>query len=104
MQVAGEQLSVLINALNFSAPEIPIVHNVTAKTESDPDKIKALMVEQIYSPVQWTRCTEFMVNQVLITRLSGSGKVLSGLSRRYKPLKTANIELPDALLAALTSR
>ena len=106
MQVAGEQLSVLIHALNFSAPEIPIVHNVTAKTESDPDKIKALMVEQIYNPVQWTRCTEFMVSQgVDHTVECGPGKVLSGLSRRiHKPLTTANIELPDALLAAVASR
>ena len=45
-----------------------------------------------------------MVDQgVVHTVESGPGKVLSGLSRRiHKPLKTTNIELPDALLAAVS--
>ena len=73
-------------------------------TESDPEKIKSLMIEQIYSPVQWKRCIDYMVDQgVVHTVESGPGKVLSGLSRRiHKPLKTTNIELPDALLAAVS--
>ena len=105
MQVAGEQLSVLINALDFSPPEIPIVHNVTAMTEGNPEKIKALMIEQIYSPVQWTRCIEYMVEQGIEQTLEcGPGKVLSGLSRRiHKPLRTANIELPEALFSEVAS-
>ena len=73
-------------------------------TESDPEKIKSLMIEQIYSPVQWKRCIDYMVDQGVVHTIEcGPGKVLSGLSRRiHKPLKTTNIELPDALLAAVS--
>ncbi len=104
MRRAGEQLSLLVDALHFSVPEIPIVHNVTAATESNPEKIKDLMIQQIYSPVQWTGCIEYMVQQgIELTVECGPGKVLSGLSRRiHKPLNTASIESPEDLLATVT--
>lgn len=103
MKPAGEQLAQAIAKIDFAVPRIPIVHNVTAKTESDPEKIRQLMVEQIYSPVQWTQCVEFIVGQGIDTTIEcGPGKVLSGLSRRiHKPLQALSLEEPDSLLSAL---
>ena len=37
------------------------MHNVHAQTEADPEKIRALLVEQIYSPVKWTGCVQAIV-------------------------------------------
>lgn len=83
MKPAGEQLARDIEALVFKAPLIPVVHNVHAKTESDPDKIKRLMVEQIYSPVRWVECVQAMVaHGVTVTVECGAGKVLGGLNKR----------------------
>jgi [acyl-carrier-protein] S-malonyltransferase len=61
------------------------------------------MVEQIYSPVQWTRCVEFMVAQGTEKIVEcGPGKVLSGLSRRiHKPLEAFALEEPEAIVSAL---
>ena len=105
MKPAGEQLAKVINEIEFAPPIIPIVHNVTAMPESDPEKLRQLMVEQIYSPVQWTQCIEYVVNQdVAVTVECGPGKVLSGLSRRiHKPLQVLSLEEPESLDAALAS-
>ncbi|MGK0500862.1 MAG: [acyl-carrier-protein] S-malonyltransferase, partial [Oceanicoccus sp.] len=53
MRPAGEKLAEKVAGLEFSAPIIPVVHNVNAQTQTDPEKIKTLLVEQIYSPVKW---------------------------------------------------
>lgn len=103
MKPAGERLAEVVAGLTIKAPEIPVVHNVHAATESDPDRIKSLLVEQIYSPVQWTGCIEAIVKSGATDIVEcGPGKVLSGLSRRIdKSLQSFSLEEPNDLLAAL---
>ena len=103
MQPAGDQLAKVLAGIHFSSPQIPIIHNVNALPESDPERIRQLMVEQIYSPVQWTRCVEYMVAQGAEKIVEcGPGKVLSGLSRRiHKPLEAFALEEPEAIVSAL---
>ena len=103
MRPAGEQLADVIAGLTFNAPTIPVVHNVNGRTESDPAKIKALLVEQIYSPVKWVSCMQTMLAQgVEVAIECGPGNVLSGLGRRiHKPLAVAGLEEPEGLEKAL---
>ncbi len=103
MKPAGERLAEVMAGLSFSEPGIPVVHNVHAATESDPDKIRALLVEQIYSPVQWTRCVETMAAAGIADMVEcGPGKVLGGLTRRIdKSLQSYSLEEPDDLVATL---
>lgn len=103
MKPAGEKLAEKVAELTVASPEVPVVHNVHAQTESDPEKIKALLVEQIYSPVKWTSCVETMVAAGITTTLEcGPGKVLSGLSKRIdKSLTGLNIETLAGLDKAL---
>jgi len=105
MKPAAEQLAVAIAKVEFHAPTIPIVHNVHASIESDPGKIRQLMVEQTASPVRWTQSIEFMVARGVERVVEcGPGKVLSGLCRRiHKPLSASAIETPGALQATLAS-
>ena len=105
MKPAAEQLAVAIAKVEFQAPTIPIVHNVHASIESDPGKIRQLMVEQTASPVRWTQSIEFMVARGVERVVEcGPGKVLSGLCRRiHKPLSASAIETPGALQATLAS-
>jgi len=105
MKPAAEQLAAAIAKVEFHAPTIPIVHNVHANIESDPGKIRQLMVEQTASPVRWTQSIEFMVASGVERVVEcGPGKVLSGLCRRiHKPLNAAAIEAPGALQATLAS-
>jgi len=105
MRPAGEQLARAIADVRIDSPAIPVVHNVNASTEADPERIRALLVEQIYSPVQWTGCVQTMVDAG-ITRVveCGPGKVLSGLNRRIeKSLECFTLEEPDDLDGALAA-
>lgn len=105
MRPAADRLAEQINATHFASPLIPVVHNVTAATESDPQKIKTLMIEQIYSPVRWVECVNTMVAKNIATTLEcGPGKVLSGLNKRICPdLSTVSVEKPEELQQALSS-
>lgn len=103
MKPAGVQLEEALSGLNLNAPEIPVVHNVHAQTESDPEKIRALLVEQIYSPVKWVDCMQTILGQGVNAAIEcGPGNVLSGLGRRiHKPLSVAGLEEPEGLEKAL---
>lgn len=103
MKPAGEKLAVALADIDISTPEIPVVHNVHASTEQNPERIRELLVEQIYSPVRWTGCVQVMVaagaNNVVEC---GPGKVLSGLNRRIdKSLTSFSLEEPESLTQAV---
>ena len=97
MKPAADRLAEQINATIFKSPQIPVVHNVSAQTETDPEKIKALMIEQIYSAVRWVECVNTMGKAGITTTVEcGPGKVLSGLNKRINAdLITLSIEKPE---------
>lgn len=103
MRPAAEKLAEQIYSTPFFTPVIPVVHNVTAEPESDPEKIKALMIEQIFSAVRWVDCVNTLSARGITTTIEcGPGKVLSGLNKRInKDLNTLSIETSDELLGAL---
>lgn len=105
MKPAAERLQSLIDSTLFSAPTIPVIHNVTAAVESDPAAIKSLMIEQIYSPVRWVDCVNTIsAAGINFTVECGPGKVLSGLNKRInKELTTLSIETPEELQTVLST-
>jgi [acyl-carrier-protein] S-malonyltransferase len=100
MKPAGEHLAEVIAGITISSPKIPVVHNVNATVEPDPEKIRELLVEQIYSPVQWTASMGKLIEAGATNIIEcGPGKVLSGLSRRIeKTLDCYSLENPEVLL------
>ncbi|GGY70561.1 malonyl CoA-acyl carrier protein transacylase [Cellvibrio zantedeschiae] len=103
MKPAADRLAEHINATEFKAPQIPVVHNVSAQTETDPAKIKALMIEQIYSAVRWVECVNTMSQAGITATIEcGPGKVLSGLNKRINAeLTTLSIEKSEEVDAVL---
>ena len=90
MKPAADNLADMVNAVTFRSPEVPIMHNVHAQNEQDPQAIKALMLEQIYSPVKWVDCVKQLKQSGVITLVEcGPGKVLSGLAKRIDRELTA---------------
>ncbi|HNI36945.1 MAG TPA: ACP S-malonyltransferase [Pseudomonadales bacterium] len=90
MKPAAENMAKHIAATIFRAPTIPVVHNVNAKTSSDPEAIKALMIQQIDHPVLWVDCVRALVNANIKTVVEcGPGKVLCGLCTRIEKELTA---------------
>jgi [acyl-carrier-protein] S-malonyltransferase len=73
------------------------VPNVTAKGETDSNKLRDLLVDQITGRVRWRESVIWMGDNG-VTRMVelGSGKVLSGLTRRInKDIETINAETPE---------
>lgn len=90
MRPAADNLAEQVESTTFSAPQVPVVHNVNAKTESDPTVIKTLMLEQIYHPVLWVDCVNTLAKSGISTMIEcGPGKVLSGLAKRIDRSLTA---------------
>ena len=104
MKPAADRLAEQISATEFKAPQIPVVHNVTAQTEANPEKIKALMIEQIYSAVRWVECVNTISAAGINTTVEcGPGKVLSGLNKRINAdLITFSLEKPEEIDNVLT--
>ncbi len=105
MKPAAEKLAAAVERTEFSVPEVPVVHNVNGATEADPAKIKALMIEQIYSPVLWVDCVAAMkaagVEQLVEC---GPGKVLAGLAKRIdRSLSAVSLETPADFHSALSA-
>lgn len=105
MKPAGEKLAEALADIQILSPEIPVVHNVHAKTENDPETIRQLLIQQIYSPVKWVSCVETMLAQGVTTTVEcGPGKVLSGLNKRIqKSLTTYALEAEEAFLDTLAA-
>lgn len=83
MKPAADQLAEIVNSVTFRRPTVSIVHNVHAREENNPDTIKSLMLEQIYSPVKWVDCVvQLKQNGAQVLIECGPGKVLSGLAKR----------------------
>lgn len=99
MRAMSDSFATTLSAITLSAPSVPIVHNANALPEPEPERIKELLIAQLYSPVRWIDCVRYCVDQggVACTVECGPGKVLSGLNKRIdKTLSCYNLE-PDEL-------
>ena len=83
MNPAAEVMKNKIKLVNFKKPSFDIICNVTSKPENNPDNLKQLLVEQIYSSVRWRESLIYMLSQKVTDYIEiGPGKVLSGMVKR----------------------
>ncbi|MGX8942866.1 ACP S-malonyltransferase [Symbiopectobacterium sp. Eva_TO] len=103
MKPAAEKLAEALKTITVTTPAIPVVNNVDARSETDPDAIRAALVKQLYSPVRWTECVSYLAAQGVESLLEvGPGKVLTGLTKRIvDTLSAAAVNDPASLSAAL---
>jgi [acyl-carrier-protein] S-malonyltransferase len=82
---------------------VPMISNVTAEPLTDAGRIRALLAEQVRSPVEWVRCVERMVaDGVDLAVECGPGAALVGMLRRIAPaVRTAAISDVASLDAAV---
>jgi [acyl-carrier-protein] S-malonyltransferase len=83
-----------LNELNFKVPITPIIPNVSVSPESNPDKLKKYLIDQVTETVRWRETMEF-AERVGVKKIIelGSGKVLTGIAKRMiKNIVTINIE------------
>lgn len=83
MQPAADVMAEALAGVQINAPVVPLIANVRAEAVSDPDTIRALLVEQVTSSVRWRESVQYMVAQgVTETWEIGAGKALSGMTRK----------------------
>ena len=101
LKPAADRLAEDIAGVTFASPIIPIVHNVNAQIETDPEQIKQRMIEQIYHPVLWVDCINVLVEKGVTNVVEcGPGKVLSGLIKRIdRSVTSMTSDTPEAISA-----
>ena len=94
-----------LDKIAITPPTVPVVCNVTARRESDPDTIRRLLVEQVTAMVRWRESVLYMKDEGVESLVElGAGKVLSGLARRIdRDLRATAVGEPADVEAFLDS-
>jgi [acyl-carrier-protein] S-malonyltransferase len=83
MAPAAARLREALSGIRVDAPRIPVIHNVDAKSHSDPAEIRRALVSQADHPVRWVACVEEMAARGMTHVFEcGPGKVLAPLTKR----------------------
>jgi [acyl-carrier-protein] S-malonyltransferase len=86
MRPAAEAMAEALAKVEVRAPVVPVVVNVLAEPVSDPQEIRARLVEQVTGSVCWAESVAFMAARGVDSFYElGAGKVLSGLVKRIAP-------------------
>lgn len=105
MEPAARTMEAALADVTISAPSVPLVANVRAEAVSDPDTIRALLVEQVTGSVRWRESVEYM-GRAGVTEIweIGAGKALSGMVRRIdRAIATRAVGTPADVAAAAES-
>lgn len=97
MAPAAKEMNDALNQTIIHPPAVPVVTNVTAQGETDPNRLRQLLVDQITGRVRWRESVQWMGDQGVTRMIElGTGKVLSGLVRRInKEIDCLNAETPE---------
>lgn len=99
MKPAAEEFEKFLADFAFSRPRLEFIDNVTGAMESDPERIKKKLVEQLSKPVQWEKSVLAACDAGASSFVeSGPGTVLSGLVKRIVNVKEQKILNGEKLL------
>jgi [acyl-carrier-protein] S-malonyltransferase len=91
MQPAAIVMKEALASVAIHGPALPVIANVTAEAVSNPDAIRALLVEQVTGMVRWRESVLKLAGLGVGSVLEiGVGKVLTGLVRRIDKNLEAN--------------
>ena len=85
MNQASIELKDSIESTNFLKLQTKFISNVSANFEDDPEKIKELLIKQVFCRVRWResilKVKNYGINKIIEV---GAGKVLTGINKRMK--------------------
>ncbi len=95
MEPARDAIDERIDAIDFSAPRLPVAENVVGALVSDPSELRSLVKRHVISPVRWESSVRALADAGTTSFLeAGPGDVLTKLMKRI---------LPDAAARAIGS-
>lgn len=103
MQPAADVMAEALAGVTINAPAVPLIANVRADAVTDPDTIRALLVEQVTGSVRWRESVQVMAEKGVTEFWEiGAGKALSGMIRKInRDLVCRNIGTDADVKAAL---
>jgi [acyl-carrier-protein] S-malonyltransferase len=109
MAEAAQGLSAALDLAHLADPRFPVYANVNSQPVTDAALARRMLVEQLTSPVQWTREVEAiaMVHPDALYVEMGPGSVLKGLVKKIAPalnvVTCGTAAEVDALLSLVTA-
>jgi [acyl-carrier-protein] S-malonyltransferase len=98
-----ESLASTFESVHWSDADPPVVSNVSAEPVTDAGRLRALLAEQVRSPVEWVSSVRRMVADGVDTFVEcGPGNALAAMVRRIAPQsRTLNVADQPSLAATL---
>jgi [acyl-carrier-protein] S-malonyltransferase len=104
MQPAAAVMSKALQTVEIKVPAVPLIANVLAQPISDPEAIRARLVEQVTGMVRWRETMLYLkANGADTVYEVGAGRVLTGLARRFEGIEARSVGTPAELEAAASS-
>ncbi|HEU4475764.1 MAG TPA: ACP S-malonyltransferase [Methyloceanibacter sp.] len=101
MQPAADIMREALAEVAISPPAVPLIANVLASPVSDPESIRARLVEQVTGMVRWRETMLYLkANGVGTVYEVGAGRVLTGIARRFDGIEARSVGTPEELVAA----
>ena len=84
MEPAQKAFAEAIRSVTMNNAQIPIYQNVNALAVTNADDIRKNLIDQVTSPVRWTKCIQSMIGDGIgqFIEVGGKGKVLLGMMRK----------------------
>jgi len=86
MAPAAVALERALREVEFGQLQFPVISNVDAEPNTEPARIRELLVRQVAGAVRWQETLEWMASHGVQTAWEiGPGQVLAGLAKRTVP-------------------
>lgn len=105
MRPAAERMAERLKQTDILSPQIPVINNVNATAEDDPETIRDALARQIEAPVRWVDVVQKIIASGVVRIFEcGPGRILTALNKRIADT-VEHLPITDSatLQAALTS-
>jgi [acyl-carrier-protein] S-malonyltransferase len=104
MAPAADAVGEALQDMTFKTPSMPVITNVGAAPESDPEVLKRALVDQVTARVRWRESLIALRGLGVTEALElGAGRVLAGLVKRtVKDIQTTSLGTPEEIDAYLS--
>lgn len=105
MKSAAREMESALAHVTMRSPKIPVVSNVSAEAERDPERIRTLLIDQVTGRVRWRETMAYVSVQGVTRAFEiGPGTVLTGLARRATtPLSCISLGTADVIATFLNA-